>query len=288
MKPVIILENNVEFWKLFLQKFPKSDVSLIIVTDDRISDKMEELQNTAKQMRPDLSITYISGKQLIKESFDILWPNGTSDLIKDFVFNYKLSCKFFYPIYFKKFEKYLMVDDDVFMVLDPSFLFESDKYLASVDSFNKFGWKDKYYKNFEIVCKKEIETYDYNIYTINTGILLYQRDLEYGNYIKGLFENEFFCNLYLKYKQKNTTYNKLFFVEQYLFNFYLKTRENFKSKFEVLKNVRIITNPTIPGKFTKVPFAIHYTSGKEKMNLCHTFKHYEIINGYLTNTKKEN
>jgi len=278
-RPLILLENDIEFWTLFLNKYPKDcTIDLIVVTDDRKTNKLKELQDKALELKPELKIDWILGTQMIDYCYNLLWPNGSSDLLKEFFTEYKLVYKLLFPIFFEKFDKYIEMDDDAFIVKDPGFLYDSNEYLICYDNFNRFPSKDEEFEEFEKICQKQISLEEFNKRMINPGIMLWQKDVEFKNLIRDLFESKYFQELYDKYKSKTTYYHKMFFMELQFFNFYFKT----KQKFDVMKQARMCTNPNIPKRFLKTPVFIHYAAGKEKHTLCSMFEHYSLVDGILT------
>jgi hypothetical protein len=281
-KPLIVLENDIDFWTLFLEKYPENcSVDLIVVTDDRTINKLKELQDIAEKIKPSLKIQWILGSQMIADCYKLLWPDGSSALLKEFFYEYKLIYKLLFPIYFEHFDKYIEMDDDAFIVTDPGFLYEKNELLICHDNFNRFPSKDEEFEEFEKICKKQISLADFNKRMINPGIMLWQKDIEFKNFIKDLFENEYFQSLYDLYKGKKTYYHKMFFIELQFFNFYLKTRKT----FEVMERTRLITNVNIPKRFLKTPVFIHYASGKEKHTLCSMFQNYSFVDGIFTKIK---
>ena len=284
---VIILVHNMLYFETMLKNMPKQneDICFVICNDERVIDLRKEI------------IDQIS-KNKNKANFKFLYISKTIDFIKDnldldnigneFVDMYNMGGNINTIYYLKdKFEKYLILDDDVLIFKDLIDIFECEEsnqnmFCRNFLSSGRGRENDEDMKVWLDFSKVDFDTYLSN--NINGGQKLYtNKSLKiYGKMLEEFYNNEHFLNNWKRWKIDGKNKAKAFFMDQYFDNAFAWRIDQNKKQNNTLQNYCLVLysmKHLLKHKERYLNnYIIHYCCGKNKFEFVKVLQEEGLIN----------
>lgn len=270
---VIILVHNILYFETMLRNMPKQNdnIIFIICNDERVVDLKKEIIEKFVKYKNKANFKFLPVSKTIEFIKQKLKLNKIG---KEFIEMYNMGGNINPIFYLKdKFEKYLILDDDVLIFKDLIDIFECEEsnknmFCRNFLSSGRGRENDDDMKMWLDFSKVNFETYLTN--NINGGQKLYVNDsLEiYGKMLEEFYNNEWFLNNWKRWKIEGKNKGKAFFMDQYFDNaFAWRIDQNKKENNTLSKYCFVLYSMKSLLKHKEKylnNYVIHYCCGKNK------------------------
>jgi hypothetical protein len=287
MNHILILENNIDFLKLFLEFVPRNaDITWHFAVDTR------EITNfNSAVRRPNL---YTEIAELVGNSglapytvydgqmmMEHVMPSGLTEDQQYFWNFHSMTMKFACQLWLhkmRKIDRFLYIDDDVAVFRDPTPLFDNYPAFLQGMHFNKVA-NNEYYHEIQRIANYPIHADLYNQHNGCAGVMLMNGLVNHdmAQAVERFYQSEFLLNLFKEYLnlKSHKPYNKLFFADQVLMNILFAAHGYIAKPKEAVWTTGLKATKTPKGKLVvpkKVPILIHYGAGKNKQSWVDFFR----------------
>lgn len=206
MNAVLVLANNMDWFKLMVANFPTSinDFKLIVVNEVRIGDKTEEIERILKRSIVQNYEVILSSTINQKFKEDVI----NNEFVNDYTMSMNILSLWYVYKYMPKVEKILLLDDDVIIREGFEKIFESEKHAfyhnrlsAGIVEFDKYSGNAKaifeeWFRIFDIKFSLDWWQNEYLKKYANSGqrlMVMNKLDIvSYEHYLNEFFKSEIF------------------------------------------------------------------------------------------------
>lgn len=277
---VILLVHNLQYFEIMLKNMPTQDskITFVICNDDRVVNLESEIKVLCRKYCKLAKFRFLpirKTNEYIRETLRL------TEAGKKFLNEYTMGGNI-NPVYYlkDKFEKFLILDDDVLILKDLIDVFECEEsennmYVANFLSSGRGRENDPDMHKWLKFSGVDFDTYMTN--NINGGQKIYNaKYMEiYGNLLEQFYNSSWFRENWKTWKTTGKQKSKAWFMDQYFDNaFAWKIGQNAKRFNTLGKFCRIIFSlkSLLKNKSKYLDsYVIHYCCGKDK------FKFVEIL-----------
>lgn len=292
---ICILANNMDYFRLFIQNYPKeletNDFILIVINEIRIGDKTKEIK--------EILVKYNISNYKIFTSRKIVNLFKKEVLDNNFVENYTMSMNILSLWFIKKhsklIQKVLLLDDDIILRPGIAFLFKTNHHLFKSNrlsagmadfesqSANAKNIFNEWFKIFNVKFSQEWWKEKYLKRYANSGqrlIVLERIDINlYENKLINFFKSDLFYSAWMS----RNTHTSWYFDERFETFFFFDDLNNDlnTSTFLILSRREKLTNASIKKMLRSS--IIHNATNSHKKNVYNFMIENGIIKGEILN-----